>query len=445
MPAGKRKLAWGALAILLIVAFVAPVLSYLVGGRNPAPPADLLIVYDEKSEGAAKLLKQWLETSLKNVKVEMVPASDFKVEFRAYPTVIVMNPRAAANAGLMRLVRIYQVGDRSVPILAYDAVLNLAYMLSMQHGGNATPSYRYNASLYIIDGWGPGASLQVKAAQVIPAIIPLLEALFAAKLPTSFVELNYTQAKKIGIPVDELQVLPAFVVKSSYNLTNGMAFVESLGNGYYTLSPSVIRQLDDQMIQLGFIRAYEVRALPPDTTTMIQLGNSTAKVKVAVYWDFLCPYSRKFERESFPTLLRYAKEGLVTLYLADLLIHPDAYKLHELAHCIYEKYGEEKLLSYIPKAFAAIDVVAGKNGNMTLDQYVERLAREFNVTDCNYTLPTPMENGAEELGIRGTPTVVVWGGRLPEGWVAVIVGAQPPITYQEYIDWALGIPVVTLK
>ena len=444
MAAGRKKLLWSIFAILLIVAFIAPVLAYLVGGRTPAPPADILIVYDDKSKEAAQLLEKWITSNYKGLSVELVPASKFKVEFRAYPTVLVMNPQAVAKTQLAQFLRVYHVGGRSVPILAYDAMLRLVNLLSLHSGGNATISLRYSASLYIIDGYGPGASLQVVTAQVVPALLPLLEALFAAKLPVAFVELNYTQAKKMGIPVDQLQVLPAFVVKSDYNLTDGTAFVTYLGNGYYTLVPSVMRQLDEQMMQVGFIRVYELRVTPPSTAPMMLIGNATAPVKVAVYWDFLCPYSKKFEEESLPVLLRYAKEGKIALYIADYLIHPEAYRLHQLAHCIYQKYGAEKLLEYIPKAFAAINILTGKY-NMTLDEYVERLAKEFNVTHCDYTLPTPMANGAEELGVRGTPTVVVWGGRLQGNWVAVIVGAQPPIVYREFIDWALGIPVIMAK
>ena len=444
MPAGRKKLMWSIFAILLIIAFVAPVLAYLIGGETPAPPADLLIVYDDKSKAAAQLLEEWITSNYKGLRVKLVPASQFKVEFRAYPTVLVMNPQAVAKTPLFQFLRVYHVGDKSVPILAYDAMLDLANILSLRSGGNATISLRYNASLYIIDGYGPGAGLQVVTAQVVPALLPLLEALFAAKLPVAFVELNYTQARKMGIPVDQLQVLPAFVVKSDYNLTDGTVFVTYLGNGYYTLAPSVMRQLDEQMVQAGFIRVYELRVTPPNTATMMLVGNASAPVKVAVYWDFLCPYSKKFEEESFPILLRYAKEGKVALYIADYLIHPEAYKLHQLAHCIYQKYGAEKLLEYIPKAFAAIDILMGKS-NMTLDEYANMLAKEFNVTHCDYSLPTPMVNGAQELGVRGTPTVAVWGGRLPSNWVALIVGAQPPIVYREFIDWALGVPVITIK
>ncbi len=444
MAADRKKILWGMLAILLIVAFVVPVLAYLIGGRTPAPPADLIIVYDDKSKGAAQLLADWLQKTYKSLTVKLMPASQFKVEFRAYPTVLVMNPAKVAKTSLFQLVRVYQVGDKRVPILAYDAILDFAYILSMQKGGNATISLRYNASLYVIDGFGPGAGFQAVAAKVMPTLIPLLDALFAANLPVAFVELNYTQALKQGIPVDKLQVLPAFVVKSKYNLTDGTAFVTYLGNGYYTLSPGVMKQLVEQMVQAGFIRVYEIRASPPSTASMMLIGNRSAPVKVAVYWDFLCPFSKRFEEESFPVLLRYAKEGRIALYLADYLIHPEAYRLHQLAHCIYEKYGVEKLLEYIPKAFAAVNIEFGKM-NMTLDEYVDKLAKEFNVTSCNYTLPTPMANGAQELGVRGTPTVAVWGGRLPRGWVALIVGAQPPIVYREFIDWALGVPVITVK
>ncbi len=445
MAKTRHKLLWGSVAAFLIVAFVLPVVSNLVAPRTP--PADLLVVYTSDTKRAAQVLADYLERNL-TFRVKLVPASALKVEFRAYPVVVVENPLAFRERGhqqLVQLVRLVQSGEQRVPILAYDAVLGLLYTLA--HRYNLTKPFSIQpsatANLYVVTGGDPATKPAATIANVLTRLLPSLESIFAAKIPIGFTVLNVSEAHAHGIPVDRLNLLPAIVVKSKANLTSGTISVVSLGNGYYTLAEPLLRQLVAYLQGSGVIKGYMVRAQPPDTNGLIRIGGE-APVKMVVYWDFLCPFSARFANTTFPLLVRYAERGLATLYLADLLIHPEAFRLHKLAHCVYEKYGVKKLLEYIRDAFHAITVVEealrkNKNAdiNKVIEDYVKKLMEKYGISSCN---ATPVDGGAKLLGISGTPTVVMWGGRIPAGWLVVITGAQPPMVYVEELQWAAGKP-----
>ncbi len=416
-------------AVFLIFAFVAPAIGWLLGsGASTARHTDLYIVYTPDTRASAEALAKYLERF--NLTVELRPASDFRVQFRAYPAVLIAptaDPKRLASLGLASMV---VRGPEGAPLLAYDIVLQLVRQLEATGAINGTSiHFNANMTLYIIEGVSPAARVKsgAEAAKTLVGLIPFFEAVFAAKSPVAFSVINVTQAREKGIPVDQLKVLPAVVAESEANLTSGTLLVERLAGNYYTLVPDAMVQVDQLLSRVSVVDGYEVMEQPPNTTGLILVGNPDAPAKMVVYWDFMCPFSARFNAEVVPLLARLAERGTISLYFADLLVHPQAFKLHQLGHCVYQEYGAEKFLEYASKAFRAASI----GGNATqLNKLVEELEAEYNVTGCNAQLA---DGDAARLGVTGTPTVVAWSDKYPR--LVFIIGVRDAKLYKELAEW----------
>ena len=430
-----RKSSGKILAIFLIVIFaissLSAVFSMFRGGALQR--ADLLIVYDSATKKTAQELAKFFENAY-NLTVRLLPASDLRVKFRAYPVVLLgpgFDRRKLLVSGLAAfIVR----GPRGAPMLPYELTAQLAAQLAAHASLNTTPyHFLVNATLYIVEGESPVARInKTLFPRLMPAIVSLASSVFAARVGYSVAVLTPEEAAKQGIPVDTLSVLPAFVAKSSANLTQGTMSVVPLGNGFYTLKPQVQLRIDDLLSQAGLITGYERALQPPNVTGLIRYGSTAAPVKAVIYWDYLCPFSAMFAKSTLPQLVKEADKGLVTLYFADLIIHPQAFKLHRYAHCVYQKYGAKKFIEYSLDAFNA--VILGYAQNMTrLASFEEKLARKYNVTNCNANINA---DDAERLGVRGTPTVVIWGKKYKR--LIFIVGVRPADVYIETFKWLAG-------
>ncbi len=432
MPRRRQKILWGFIAGFLIFAFLAPAIGWLLGRNTPtANRVDLLVVYDDKTRSAAKALAEFLEGL--NLTVELRPASDFKVHFRAYPAVLVAPTADLRRLDQLGITRVLVRGPEGAPMLAYDVVLQLLQQLDARGMINGTvASYYANMTLYVIEGESPAARLAKsdKTVKTLIGLIPLFESLFAAQMPVAISILNVTQARAKGIPVDQLPVLPAVVAESDANLTQGTLMVLPLGDRYYTLNAHAAMLLAQLLAQNGVAEGYEYATEPPNTTGLIRVGEPGAPVEAVVYWDFLCPYSARFDAEIMPVLARLAENGTLTLYFADLLVHPQAFRLHQIGHCVYEKYGPEKYLEYAHEAFRAVTFAANAT---KLEEYANELAEKYGVAECEAQLA---DGDAQRLGVTGTPTLVAWSKRYDR--LVFIVGVHPAGVYTETIEWLAG-------
>ncbi len=429
-----RKISGKILAIFLIVIFAMSSLGVVfsfMGTR--VPRADLIVVYDNVTQRAAEEIAKFLRSTY-NLTVRLMPADALRVKFRAYP-VVLLGPNFDRNKLLRSGLAAFIVrGPDNAPMIPYEIVTQLAARLVAHGAINATPyHFLVNATLYIVEGESPAARVNTSnLARFMSSIVSFASMLFAARIGYSVAVLTPQEAAKKGIPVDALSVLPALVVKSKANLTRGTMSVVKLSNGYYTLVPSMQLQVDSLLSQVGLVAGYERSLSPPNTTGLIMYGKGNTPVKAVIYWDYLCPFSAMFAKTVLPELVKAAEEGLVTLYFADLVIHPQAFKLHSMAHCVYDRYGAKKFIEYSLEAFNAVLFGYARNTTM-LSKFEDKLARKYNVTGCNAGINA---DDAKRLGVQGTPTVVAWSDRYNR--LVYIVGVRPASLYINTLKWLAG-------
>ncbi|AEM38946.1 hypothetical protein Pyrfu_1078 [Pyrolobus fumarii 1A] len=427
--AGRNKAVWWALAGFMIFIFVAPMLSWMIAGVTPrgSGGTDLYIIYDDKTLNAAEALAKFFRQY--NLTVELMPASKLNVEFRAYP-VVLLAPTANTNRlqslGILSLV---VRGPEGAPMLPYDLVLQIITKLDAQGQIKGLPMHILaNATIYFIEGESPAGKLnRMIFANMFTGMLPLFRALFAANISIATRILNITEAKAMGIPVENLTILPAIVAESRYNLTQGTLTVVHLSGDFYTLAPWAMRQLANILATSGVTEGVEVLETPPNTTGLITYGRPEAPVKAVVYWDFLCPFSARFANETLPSLVAAAKQGRLELFFADLIVHPNAFKLHQMGHCVYEKYGQETFVKYAREAFKAVKYATNAT---LLSSFREELAKKYNVSNCDASINP---DDAQRLGITGTPTVVLWSDGYKR--LIILVGVKPVSIYERTVNW----------
>lgn len=122
----------------------------------------------------------------------------------------------------------------------------------------------------------------------------------------------------------------------------------------------------------------------------IVMGNPDAKHKVIVFDDPDCPYCAKLHREIKRVLAR-KKDVVFYIKLYPLPIHPEAYDKSKALLC-------EKSVSLLEDVFAGKDIGKAK-------------CKTGKTIDNNIKL-------AAELGISGTPAIILPGGYLYPGYAS---------------------------
>lgn len=176
------------------------------------------------------------------------------------------------------------------------------------------------------------------------------------------------------------------------------------------------------------------------------LGSRTARIGMALYSDFECPFCARFARETLPALdAQYIKTGKVLLAFRQfpLPMHGLAMKAAEAAECAGR---QGKFWPYHDRLFLA---------PQTLDlSGLTEHARQTNLEPTSFAAclngqaaadVTSDTTGGKPLGVVGTPTFFA-GPILPDGRVKVsqrFSGALSLAEFQAILDQLLASVAVT--
>jgi protein-disulfide isomerase len=172
-------------------------------------------------------------------------------------------------------------------------------------------------------------------------------------------------------------------------------------------------------------------------------GLATAPVTIVEYSDYQCPFCLRHFEQTMPQIQQYIDDGQVRYIFKDFpltQIHPQAYKVHEAAHCAREQggdtsYWEAHDLFFVNQSLWAgatigphVDVIKGLATQL---RGLDQAAFESCLDSDRYaeTVQANLDEGIA-LGVRGTPSFFV-NGRF-------INGAQPFSVFQQVIDQALS-------
>jgi protein-disulfide isomerase len=174
-------------------------------------------------------------------------------------------------------------------------------------------------------------------------------------------------------------------------------------------------------------------------------GARNAKVAIVVFSDFQCSFCARYERDTYPQLIKdYVDTGMVKYVWRDLPLermHPNAFKAAEAAHCA----GEQA------RFWEMHDVLFGNSRNLSaeeLPKYGEAakldpaLFQQCLASGRHAAAIRKDMEDAEKLGITGTPSFLI-GFVQPNGSVKVskkLVGAKPFAEFKSALDTILAPP-----
>ncbi|MBW7915820.1 MAG: thioredoxin domain-containing protein [Trueperaceae bacterium] len=158
-------------------------------------------------------------------------------------------------------------------------------------------------------------------------------------------------------------------------------------------------------------------------------GDPAAPVKVAIFFDFLCPHCATFSENEAPQIVRdYVDTGKASLYYLNFPVIDPAGRSRDLAvlgECVYQQNNDAffKLEPILMRSQAEI----ARNTSRALDLAIE-YAPELDAAQlrtCVSTKATAADVTADETAARranvtGTPSVLVDGVLVPSPTVAGI-------------------------
>ena len=158
------------------------------------------------------------------------------------------------------------------------------------------------------------------------------------------------------------------------------------------------------------------------------LGQANAPITIVAFTDYQCPFCKRFDTQTFPTLKKnYIDTGKVRYVIKDLpldAIHPHAYKAAEATHCAADQgmfwQMRDKLVVNSEKLeLGAIAAYAAEIG-IKPDPFKACMDKGKHADTVRRSLAH-----ASTLGIGGTPTFVVGKGNGDVITGVKMVGALP--------------------
>jgi thiol:disulfide interchange protein DsbC len=134
------------------------------------------------------------------------------------------------------------------------------------------------------------------------------------------------------------------------------------------------------------LRKVDVKKIPLEEALV--MGDSRAKIKVIIFDDPDCPFCAKLHEE-LKKIIEKRSDIAFLLKLYPLPMHPDAYDKSRTIVC-------EKSVKLLEDAFAGKKLAAPKCPSKEVDENIKL---------------------AKELGITGTPTLILPDGRVVPGYV----------------------------
>lgn len=169
------------------------------------------------------------------------------------------------------------------------------------------------------------------------------------------------------------------------------------------------------------------------------IGNPDAPVTIAYWYDYQCPFCRKFEEESITRLMdEYVKTGKVKIVYKDFqFLGPDSQTAGLAEHAVWE-VAPDKFSQWHKAMYDKQDNENGGWGDKTdilaltesLGIVSAKVAQRMTGKAAEYQKmmdDDKAEGGA--FGVSGTPSFII-GTRL-------LVGAQPYSAVKQLIDLAL--------
>ena len=165
------------------------------------------------------------------------------------------------------------------------------------------------------------------------------------------------------------------------------------------------------------------------------LGDANAKITIVEFGDYQCTYCHLFHENTKDALLQqYVNTGKVNFVFRDFPLNgPDSVLAAEAAYCaddqgkywqyhdeLYKNWGGEKTGWVNQKSLDKFATTVGLDLDK-FDKCVSDKKYEQKVTD-NY-------NFGQKIGIDGTPSFVIFGGKD----ITKIVGAQPISVFQQVL------------
>ncbi|APW98403.1 disulfide bond formation protein DsbA [Halobiforma lacisalsi AJ5] len=177
------------------------------------------------------------------------------------------------------------------------------------------------------------------------------------------------------------------------------------------------------------------------------VGSPDAPLDIYYWTDFQCPFCERFERETFPDLVReYVEPGDVRIVVIALpYFGGDSMTAAVASRCVWDRLRDGDPAAYWDWHAAVFDEQGEKNSGWASTENLLEYTRavpdvsadglESCLEDRRADVEAAVEAEAEratELGVSGTPTFVVFD---PESEAAgSLVGAQPIERFDEAID-----------
>jgi protein-disulfide isomerase len=167
-----------------------------------------------------------------------------------------------------------------------------------------------------------------------------------------------------------------------------------------------------------------------------RLGAEGAPVEVVVFEDFLCPHCATFAESVAPRLEReFVDEGVAALYAMNfVVIGPESERIAQVAECVHAQDDD---------AFWAFEIAAFRSQANLDEARAISLALEYTGGIDEEALRTCVAEdrgldavradvaAAQELGLRGTPSVLVDGEQVDATYDGVAAAIEAALANRE--------------
>uniref|UniRef100_A0A7J3X9H7 Thioredoxin-like fold domain-containing protein n=1 Tax=Thermofilum pendens TaxID=2269 RepID=A0A7J3X9H7_THEPE len=393
-------------AVLLLRGFEGSLLPSPTGPAEPeaecAEPSIVYVYATDAQKHAAdevtsslKMMLQQRGVNVINLPVCVVPASSFEKRFQVYPALLIR-------------------GNVTVPSdyvsCTFGNYKELYPLLSaiIAHYSGVQVSYGYGGEAFLVVSTAPLTSFPHEQ----PNLGEILSRVFLV---------NVSSVEKVtpeALPF-KLEVLPAVVVRSDYNISGGAPYIVPLQGSFYTVREDLHRRL---LQSLG-VFAYELsRSPPPILEEGVSLGAAGAPT-LYILEDYHCPYCAKFYKANTALLLELVKQGKLRVVFVDLVVHPEVAPMHAFTWCLYNRTGSAYLYFNVSSGLYELFL---KSTTTSLDDAV-RVALDFTsaevINESKACMPLrehtiqELSSSLAKLGFTGTPTFVFWNPATGRGLV----------------------------
>ena len=210
----------------------------------------------------------------------------------------------------------------------------------------------------------------------------------------------------------------------------GGAGAVAFGSGALAFASSAFAQDVDLPESQGNVDMEE--ALKPGPLPEITLGDKTAPVKIIEYFSMTCPHCAHYQENTFPAIKEnFIDTGKVYYVFREFPFDPRAMAAFMLARCA----PNGKYLPFIDMMFAQLRTWATAEDGSAAMLQMAKLAgftqESFQacLTDQNLLdeINGVMKRGADEFGIKATPTFLINGkkysGDMPVDTMSALINS----------------------